>query len=366
MVAQIQEKHRYEYLDALRGVAALAVCFHHIFGYIYKAGQMDEGFNTFVRTSILEVFDFGRFGVVLFFLISGFIIPTSLRPGTTLKKFTITRIFRLYPAFWAACLLIFVSAPYLGDSTVSVKGLFANLTMVPKFFHEPEISGVFWTLFVEIMFYFCCAVLFQLSWLENPRVIGGVALVLGLITPLAVLLNHLVHLNMAIRFIPFHLSFLFVGSIFRLAIVKKDNQAKIISAFLVIFIIFTVPLTCGLFFNVPEALATDFVMHGALPTTASYFIAIAIFLIVIISKPKLGSFLSEQGKISYSLYLLHMLCFVTVYKVIQPTTLVSCFEYIIVSALLAFSAAKLSYKFIESPAISLGRMVVSERRISQA
>lgn len=51
--------------------------------------------------------DLGRIGVVVFFAISGFIIPTSLnhRSLHPVRKFLISRLFRLYPLYWISIIL---------------------------------------------------------------------------------------------------------------------------------------------------------------------------------------------------------------------------------------------------------------------
>ena len=51
-----------------------------------------------------HIFRFGQFGVVLFFLCSGFIIPASLERHGSLQGFWISRFFRLYPIYWVATL----------------------------------------------------------------------------------------------------------------------------------------------------------------------------------------------------------------------------------------------------------------------
>lgn len=322
---------------------------------------MSHSVNEFLKTVLLESFDFGRFGVVLFFLISGFIIPSSLKPGTTLKKFAITRVFRLYPAFWVACLLIFLTSPYFFNYVVPVYQLLANLTMVPKLFHAPELSGVFWTLFIEILFYFGCAILFQVRQLEKPLTIGIIALALHIVTPLTIFLNHQLDSNYPVRFIPFHLSFLFIGSILRIAINSKEAQARTIALALLTCTFVTVPLITGMFFDVPEAKASEFVLHGATATALSYFLAIATFLAASISKYGFNRLVADLGKISYSLYLLHMLCFAAVAKIITPTTLPTAAVYVVISAVLTYVVSKLSFRFIEEPAVELGRSTTGLR-----
>lgn len=366
MTNGIKEQVRFQYLDALRGIAAVSVCFHHLFNYISSQKMMSPAANEFIKTSILESFDFGRFGVVLFFLISGFIIPNSLKPNSTLKKFTITRIFRLYPAFWVTCFLIFLATPYISDQKFSLYQLFANLTMLPKLFHSPEMSGVFWTLFVEILFYFLCAALFQVRVLEKPLFIGAIALTLHAVTPMTVLLNNWLHVSNPVRFLPYHLSFLFIGSLFRLAMVNKNRQAQIIAPVLILCTLMSVPITTGLLLDSPQALESDFVMHNPAATTYSYFLAIATFLVVTIKKFNFNKLMVDMGKVSYSLYLLHMLCFIVIAKIINPTTLAGGVLYIVVSAVVSFIVAKASFKFIEEPAIQLGRNPIWSGRTGNA
>src|SRR5690348_1427083 len=70
-------EHRLAFLDALRGLAAGAVILQHA-GLILSAGY----------TSVaMSVFDLGNFGVMLFFLCSGFIIPISLERQGSLRTF---------------------------------------------------------------------------------------------------------------------------------------------------------------------------------------------------------------------------------------------------------------------------------------
>jgi hypothetical protein len=69
---------RYELLDGLRGLAALAVVLHH-----------------------LRVFDGGHFAVMVFFVISGYCITASAescrRNGLGFGQFMARRIKRIYP-----------------------------------------------------------------------------------------------------------------------------------------------------------------------------------------------------------------------------------------------------------------------------
>src|SRR5215210_2024076 len=81
---------RLVFLDALRGLAAMAVFVSHA----------AERVSPILRDIVHTRFDLGHFGVTLFFLCSGFIIPFSLERQNSLASFWISRIFRLYPLYW--------------------------------------------------------------------------------------------------------------------------------------------------------------------------------------------------------------------------------------------------------------------------
>ena len=186
------QNNRLDYLDVLRGVAALAVCVQHIFAYLYHESKL-QLIKPYLYFLISDMVDWGRFGVVLFFLISGYITPISLKSDSSTNKFLTSRILRLYPAYWLALFLIFSSAAYLKPQVnFTLFQLFANSTMVPKLFHQDYMSGVFWTLFIEILFYAGCLILFKCKWLDKAVVIGFIAILLNLLTPSTIFINNII------------------------------------------------------------------------------------------------------------------------------------------------------------------------------
>jgi peptidoglycan/LPS O-acetylase OafA/YrhL len=95
-------------------------------------------------------------GVDLFFIISGFVILLSTANKNALG-FSISRITRLFPAFWVAVTLTTVllwlfAIPKTAD--ISWYQYLVNMTMVPEYFGVENIDTVYWTLQVEIKFYF--------------------------------------------------------------------------------------------------------------------------------------------------------------------------------------------------------------------
>jgi len=106
----VQTNNRFEPIDALRGIAALLVIWQHSSEtFIRKIGVAQHG--TFLA-DIAKDYDFGRIGIICFFLISGFVIPSSLKDkdGSGVEHFVIRRFFRLYPAYWASIVLVVLVA----------------------------------------------------------------------------------------------------------------------------------------------------------------------------------------------------------------------------------------------------------------
>ncbi|WP_448131354.1 acyltransferase family protein [Stutzerimonas chloritidismutans] len=90
---------RYAHIDAMRAIAVLLVIWMHtseVFVPIVAPSVQDRLYE------VAHSFDFGRIGVVVFFIISGFVIPASLRGPRAVGcyQFLIRRLFRLYPLYW--------------------------------------------------------------------------------------------------------------------------------------------------------------------------------------------------------------------------------------------------------------------------
>jgi peptidoglycan/LPS O-acetylase OafA/YrhL len=76
---------RLAWLDVLRGLAALAVVFDHASYYLLHH----------VRTIVYQWFHPGDYGVFVFFIISGYIVPASLERKGSVRTFWVSRLFRL-------------------------------------------------------------------------------------------------------------------------------------------------------------------------------------------------------------------------------------------------------------------------------
>jgi peptidoglycan/LPS O-acetylase OafA/YrhL len=164
---------RLAWLDALRGLAALAVVFDHA--------------STLVVTSahsfLYQWFNFGQYGVFVFFLVSGYIIPASLERKGSIRGFWISRGFRLYPLYVLAIITSGVGYE-LGYGTLRgaqhhpVQSLAAGLLMLPNVLGGPNVPNVTWTLSYEMVFYLLLAALFSV---RAHRASGGYALACAIV-----------------------------------------------------------------------------------------------------------------------------------------------------------------------------------------
>ncbi|MDP5007772.1 MAG: acyltransferase family protein, partial [Glaciimonas sp.] len=101
-----------EFANTLRGFAALAVLISHYFDFFWIHRDLSAKLT---NTSILSVenyatpfyvswinfgagFDWGAYAVGVFFLISGFVIPFSLKQET-LVNFAMRRLCRIVPTY---------------------------------------------------------------------------------------------------------------------------------------------------------------------------------------------------------------------------------------------------------------------------
>lgn len=147
---------RLAWLDALRGIAALVVAAHH-----FRLIHFIPGGERVARH-----FDLGIFGVFLFFLISGWIIPASLERRGDVRRFWVGRLFRIYPL-----VILVVALAWLLPARYSpVKheipydtgwSLLANATLLHDFLGVRSAIGILWTLGFEMIFYYLTTALFM-------------------------------------------------------------------------------------------------------------------------------------------------------------------------------------------------------------
>ena len=266
-------QNRNNHLDSLvllRGIAVLMVCFSHFGNALSRAKQSLDVFTLFHK--------YGIYGVHIFFVISGFVIPLSLYKGkykiNSYPRFLYKRFLRLYPPYLAALALTLVimyvsyrmrHLPFPENALSIFKSIF--------YLHAPSDNPVFWTLFVEAQYYIFIGLFFVLimkhSWIAY-FIVMPILLIAGQV------LNHGDFLLF------FYFVFFFVGNVGYMIYSGNGNKTMnyIVLAGLLLFIAFLYKL----------------------PAFISALVAITFILLFLKSLPPILKF---AGTISYSVYLIH-------------------------------------------------------------
>ena len=122
-------------LDVLRGVAIISVLIGHAWPTALSAPKS------------LTLF-FGQFGVILFFFLSGFLMDRTYAEHPQLLPFAIRRLFRILPMYWVSILLIVAL-----EGGWTLRDVIANAFFATGPMHVARMSGVYWTLYIEMLFY---------------------------------------------------------------------------------------------------------------------------------------------------------------------------------------------------------------------
>lgn len=164
MPSVIVDKPRSFYLEFLRIVSALYVFIYH-FGDVpiqinCKAFLAPSTFNSTLRLNLYGA----HFFVLIFFVLSGFLITMSLnKEGLTFKEFFIARSGRMYSVMLPALIFTYVSAyiisHYYNDlvhnNDLFVR-FFVNLFFLSQswnFSAAPPVNGPFWSISYEFLYY---------------------------------------------------------------------------------------------------------------------------------------------------------------------------------------------------------------------
>ena len=367
---------RFGYIDAQRGLAALLVIWLHATEAFRLLPTPPAGDLLY---KISAAIDTGRVGVILFFAISGFVIPSSLRAignqtkPDALRVFLIRRVFRLYPAYWvsvvgAALLGLFLMTPF------STQTVLLNLTMIQSVFGAQDVMGLYWTLRLELIFYIACVLLFTLGVLQQPR-----WLMVGLfsgpiifaVLPRCVHLLNLHWLNPAssgpfLNYLSEYglfISIMFWGALFRSwhDRDRADPTKGFSGIVLGIFILFPLgvcasPLLTWFFYAyLPSAYASKLFMF-VLPVS----VGLGLFILLSTKIQINNRFTTWLGEISYSMYLFHPIVFYTLFALLRDNRLpwlanAHLGVYLLLSVLGSIALSAIIYYAVEKPMIKLGR-----------
>ncbi len=163
------------FANQLRAVAVISVMLVHWFGVFWLARQTVSEYifappptgpgSTLLGWISFPTLNYGPFGVAIFFLISGFVIPFSLAKASPLE-FIISRVLRIYPTYIFASMValtfVWISSQYWGTTFhIDFNTLIRNLALIHSNTYYSTIDLVNWSLCVELKFYLVSALLYK-------------------------------------------------------------------------------------------------------------------------------------------------------------------------------------------------------------
>ena len=157
-------------IQLLRGIAALAVVFHHSCLCFWSNGK-----NQSLLANCAPIREFGACGVDIFFVISGFIMVaiTANKPKSkrSIKTFLLHRFIRVAPLYWIYT-TVFVGLMFFPFAFTTIKKSFTLSYIIrsylfipaPNYFgHLHPALDQGWTLSYEMFFYAVFAVCLQFN-----------------------------------------------------------------------------------------------------------------------------------------------------------------------------------------------------------
>ncbi|MBN3725364.1 acyltransferase family protein [Burkholderia sp. Ac-20379] len=359
--------HRLDHIDAMRAIAVLLVMWTH-YAELYATFAGSQ----FALDALQQSVNFGRIGVVIFFGISGMLIPNSLRGSAAggARRFVIRRVFRLYPAFWLSLPIGYAVYWLLFGHRMPLAGLAANLTMIPTAFGRDAVMSHYWTLETELYFYALCLALHWLGGLHRMRTLCLTCL--GLCAAFV--------LGSALKLIPadalgqykgmlYHLAIMFWGACFRQAYdtpraavgfrlfgraVSLSHRAAF--AAVTAAVIGIAVLMAGI-----DLLHRDFVHVSA---SLGYLFGILAFLAFATVLRIRAQVFAWIGRISYSLYLLHGIPLYLIYGYCKASGLTGgpLGLYMALTVPPALALAWASYRLVETAGIAAGYALTPSSR----
>ncbi|MGO4339968.1 acyltransferase family protein, partial [Labrys sp. KB_33_2] len=336
-------------IDGLRAVAALAVFVQHAGGDVLRASSAAMALHP-IFEAMTGTVDLGRFGVVLFFLISGFVVPFSLGGDKPLRRFVLSRFFRLYPCLWLA-LVALTLLSWSRGTPPDLATIAANMTMAPGLFGKAWLSNIYWTLFIELLFYVSTVILFALGWLFRWRAVLAAGLLLVASTLVPIMLRQHFGLNLPAQYVGIHLSILFSGLLLRMALVEREGGAAWAALILLTVQILSVALIGA--FSV--ARNDGFAGTSVGPVLAAYILAMAVFILAARSGRPHSAILAFIGMISYAIYLFHWIVGELVYAIWPLTGSWTDLRMITMSLVLTIALSWAIYEMLEKPMMRLGK-----------
>jgi peptidoglycan/LPS O-acetylase OafA/YrhL len=351
----IDLRGRFVFLDGLRGLAAVAVMFFHFFNH--WVSPIHDSLAAMLPRSAQVALEHADLGVEVFFVLSGFVIAHTLFDKTVTPRFAgnfiVRRSLRLDPPYWAVLaatlalpyVLYRGQSPHVLEDIGGTTGVLVNLFYLPDVLWKPRVVGVAWTLCLEVQFYLAFLLVLAMGrwavsvfgrrsgWIEGAIFVA--------------LLSYSVHRWFSLGRNDFGGRwFMFFSGVLLYWSMARRLDRRLFAAYLIAMLMLSIG-NCE-------------IRSGAVVTTAAVIYAVTL-------AGGLRSWLGGKtiqyfGRISYSLYLVHMTAGVTVIQLVMrlaPASNALVFVSLAAAVGASILLADVLNRCVEMPAARLGKRINS-------
>jgi peptidoglycan/LPS O-acetylase OafA/YrhL len=338
-----------DFITGLRAIAATMVVMIHT-----------GAFNDF-GTIGQAITSAGRYGVDIFFVISGFTIAKTFTEANDYRSYLTRRVMRILPLYWfiiSLSMILWMSGeftlPYwmleLG-SQPDLYNFLMHLSMMSYLDYRVanSLTGVEWSIPIEVFWYVCLPPLIHFG--KNiPRAIGAILSLLALTAILSFFSKEMYGTSLPIKWSPIaygHLFFVGVATFYLRKRFKSVTPKSPIVWIAVSIASFVTALVIE-FSGRSEilALSTAILIVYVTPARARW-----------VTRPLTTRLMLFLGSISYSIYLIHLLVFHILSDVAMlPTSSIG--KFLVVFGI-TIALSTVTYMIIEKPTNQAGRRMVS-------
>lgn len=344
-------------LNGLRFLAALLVIVHHVEQVKDLLGLENNWNNPFVTTA-------GKLGVILFFVLSGFLITyllleeEKITNTIAVKEFFMRRILRIWPLYYLVLVLSFFVLPHVnflnsGELSIHLEDNFFEKLLLFIFF-LPNVALVMfypvpyasqsWSVGTEEQFYVLWPFLMRVTKKKEVLLYSVILFYLGVRAGL-MLINRFFDIEFLNLFakvwFTFSIDCMAIGGLFALYLFKQYKVLKVFyNKKLQWFVLVSLCLMIGLGIKFPY-------LHYEI-----YSVLFGILILNLASNPNTIISLENKlfnylGKISYGLYMFHVLGIVLAVKGLGQIGINSAFIQYSFSLFITILMAGISYKYFE-------------------
>lgn len=280
-------------IQYLRAIAALTVLVTHALQWPLSGEN-----NVLIST--------GRFGVEIFFVLSGFIIAVIAGDGRFAPiAFARKRIQRIVPMYWLATFMVFglaIAMPASFRTTVpNVEGFLKSLLFIPSDVPKAPLLMLGWTLNFEVFFYLAFGSLFFVKAAVRALSLATLFILLIMLGRLTQNLSYLQEIYTSLSLLGFILG-VGIGHLYQSGALQRLSRVTLFGltalGFLALLTFYFAALALD-----PERNIVLF--HISMSVAATALVAVAIRMEINGRLPVIPA-LRFLGDASYSLYLFHL------------------------------------------------------------